>query len=169
MKQVLIILRGPPASGKTTLGKILRNADKKIVWLQVDGFKRFFSEDSDVTLDEVSKTALVTLSYLLNQGYSVIYDGIFKNPDYVQKAVELAKKKDISSVIYQLKCSLKTLLERDTTREGINEGHRIPMDPKVVESIFNKLEQTPIERAIDLNTENQTLEQCLDIISKSFK
>lgn len=78
MKQVLVVLRGAPASGKTTFGKNLRNLERKIIWLQVDGFKRFFSEDSDVALDEVNKTALATPSYLLNQGYSVIYDGINK-------------------------------------------------------------------------------------------
>lgn len=168
MKQVLVIIRGAPASGKTTLGKNLRDFEKRIVWVQVDGFKRFFAENADAALDEVNKTALVVLTYLLDQGYSVVLDGIFKNSEYVHKAVDIAKSKNIQITIYELTCSLKTLLERDKTREGVNEGHRIPMEEKVVESIYSKLEETPIEGSVKLDTENQSLEQCLEVIRTNW-
>lgn len=168
MKQTLVILRGAPASGKTSLGKNLRDFNKKIVWLKVDNFKPFFAEDSNVALDMVNETALNSLSYILDKGCSVLLDGIFKNPDYVYKAVKIAQSKNIPHVLYQLSCSLKTLLERDKKREGVPEGCRKPMEEDIVESIYNELENTPIEGAVILDTESQSLEQCLEIIKKNF-
>src|SRR3989344_5709656 len=35
-KQFLAVIRGAPASGKTTIAKKLRNFNKKIVWLKVE-------------------------------------------------------------------------------------------------------------------------------------
>ena len=168
MRQVLIILRGAPASGKTTIGENLRNFDEKIVWFKTDNIKPFFSEFEDRTLDAVMETALATLDHLLDEGYSVVYDGIFQNSAYAQKAVELAKSKKIATVVYQLTCSLKTLQERDKTRKGVKEGCRKPLGDEVIKSLFNKVENNPIEGTTKLNTEEKSLEECLEIIRKNF-
>lgn len=168
MKQTLVILRGAPASGKTTIGENLRDFDKKIVWFKTDNIKPFFSDFEDKALDVVMETALATLNYLLDEGYSVVYDGIFKNPEYAQRAINLAKNKNISTVIYQLTCSLKTLQNRDKTRKGVKEGCRKPLGDEIIESLFNKVENSPIEGAIELDTENNSLEECLEIIKKNF-
>ena len=87
MSQKLIILRGASASGKSTIGEKLRDFDKKIVWFKTDNVKSFFSDAEERALDETMNTCLAILDYLLNHGYSVIYEGIFKNPDYFQKAI----------------------------------------------------------------------------------
>ncbi len=168
MKQVLIILRGAPASGKTTIGKNLRDFHNKIVWLKVDNFKPFFSENLEEALPVVNETALVTLRYLLDQGNSVIFDGIFRNPIYVKKAMEYAKNKNIPCVFYQLSCSLKRLQERDRLREGVKEGCRKPLGDEVIEKIYNELENTKIEGAIPLDTENNSLPDYIEIIKKNF-
>ena len=168
MKQVLVILRGAPASGKTTIGENLRDFDKKIAWFKTDNIKPFFSDFEDRTLDAVMGTALTTLNHLLDEGYSVIYDGIFKNPAYAQRAIEMGKSKNIPAVVYQLTCSLKTLQERDKTRKGIKEGCRKPLGDEIIESLFNKVENNPIEEAIKLNTEEKSLEECLEIIKRNF-
>lgn len=168
MKQVLIILRGAPASGKTTIGENLRDFDKKIVWLKTDNIKMFFSNFEDRTLDEVMGTSIATLSYLLDKGYSVIYDGIFKKSEYTRRAINLAKSKSIPTVAYQLVCSLKTLQERDRTRKGVKEGCRKPLGDELIESLFNTVKDNPIEGAINLNTKEKSLEECLEIIRKNF-
>jgi len=62
-KPKLLILRGAPASGKSSIAKKLRNFTKKIVWLKVDNFKAFFAEDSSLALDYVNEAALKTLEY----------------------------------------------------------------------------------------------------------
>lgn len=168
MKQILIILRGAPASGKTTIGKNLRDFRNKIIWLKVDNFKPFFSEDLEETLPAVNETALATLKYLLDQGNSVIFEGIFRNPIYIEKAMEYAKNKNIACIFYQLSCSLKTLQERDEVREGIKEGCRKPLGDEVIEKIYNELENKKIDGAIALDTENKSLQECIEIIRKNL-
>ncbi len=169
MKQVLIIVRGAPASGKTTISESLRDFDRKIVWFKTDNIKSFFSDPSEARiLDEVMETCIATLSNLLDRGYSVIYEGIFKNPDYVLRAIETGKSKNIPTITYQLFCSLETLKARDKTRKGTREGCRKPMEDAVIESLYYKVENNPIENAIILNTEEKSLEECIEIIKKNF-
>lgn len=168
MNQRLIIIRGAPASGKTTLCERLRDFDKKIVWLSVDKLKPIFSEYKDETLDETNETALVILNSLLERDYSVVMDGIFKKPEHARKAIEVGRNRNIPVVVYQLESSLKTLQVRDKTRKGIKEGCRETLGDEVIESLFNKVENNPVEGAIKLNTENQTMEECLVFIRKNF-
>lgn len=70
MKQFLVIIRGAPASGKTTIAKKLRDFKEKVVWLKVDNFKDFFSDN--VSPEEqkfVDESALASLEYLLDQAF----------------------------------------------------------------------------------------------------
>lgn len=165
----MVILRGAAASGKTTLCESLRDFDKKIAWVSVDKLKPIFSEYKDETLDATNKASLVLVNYLLEQGYSVIFDGIFKNPVHVREAVEMARNKNILVAIYQLSCSLKTLQERDKARKGVKEGWRKPLGKEVIESLYKKVEDNPIKGAIKLDTENHSPEECLRIIKKNFE
>lgn len=169
MKQVLVILRGAPASGKTTISKELRDFDKKVAWLKVDNFKDFFTEDSSAALEYVNGSALATLDYLFKQDFSVVMDGVFQDTSAVDEAVRLAKEKNIKTIIYQIKCSLATLQERDRNRPGIKEGCREPLGDEEIESLCHKVEDNPLENGVKLDTENQTLEACLAIIRKNFE
>src|SRR5665213_1997419 len=162
MKQVLVIIRGAPASGKTTISESLRDFDKKIVWFKTDNIKDFFSDPSEARiLDEVMETCIAILNNLLDRGYSVVYEGIFKNPDYAIRAIEVGRKRNIPTITYQLSCSLETLKARDKTRKGVKEGFREPMGDDVIESLYNKVENNPIEGAIKLSTEEKSLEECI--------
>ncbi len=60
MTQFLVIIRGAPASGKSSIAKKLRNYSKKVAWLKVDNFKDFFSgEPSLEEQKSVDECALV--------------------------------------------------------------------------------------------------------------
>lgn len=168
MNQKLVILRGANASGKTTICKNIRDIDKNIVWLSVDGIKPIFSEYKNETLEQANKASLIVLDYLLDQGYSVIYDGIFKIPEHLRQAEEIAKKKDIPFVVYQLNSSLKTLQEREKVRDGVRHGLWKPLGDELVARLYQKVQDNPIEEAIPLDTENQSLDECLEIIRKNF-
>lgn len=170
MRQKVIIIRWAPTSGKSTIGEKLRNFDKKIVWLKTDNFKFFFSEPGETRiLDEVMETCLKTLENLLDRGYSVVYEGIFKNPDYANKALELANSKNIPSKSYQLVCSLNSLKERDRSRKGVKEGCREPMPEEIIESLHKKVSENPINNAISLNTEEKSIDECVELIRKNFE
>jgi predicted kinase len=169
MNQKLVILRGPSASGKTTICERVRDFDKKIAWLSVDKMKPIFSDFEDRTLEESNKAALAELKYLLDEGYSVILDGIFKNVDRVYEAIQTAKDRNIEALVYQLKCSLKTLQDRDKVRAGVKEGYRKPLGDEVIQSIHNTNMGKPIEGAIELNTEEKSVEECVKIIKGGFE
>ncbi|MFH0773496.1 MAG: zeta toxin family protein [bacterium] len=168
MKQVLVILRGAPACGKSTISAQLRDMSDKIVWLKTDNFKPFFL-NTGVYTDIMNKTALASLSCLLDNKYSVIYEGIFQNPLFVEAAKKVGQEKNIPVFVYQITCSLKTLQDRDLMRPGIKEGCRKPLGNEVIEKIYNTVENNPIAGAVALNTEQFSLEECLAIIRKNFE
>lgn len=168
MKQILIMLRGAPSSGKSTIAKSLRNYEKKIVWLKVDNFKPFFAESTDSILDDVNKTALTVLDYLLSQKFSVVMEGVFQNPLYIQRAVNLAGQKNIPVIVYELKCSLNILQERDKTRPGVKEGCRRPLGDFVIGNLSKIIKTNPFETAIKLDTENNSFDECIKLLKKNF-
>ena len=168
MKQVLVILRGAPSSGKSTLANKLRDYDKRIVWLKVDNFKPFFSDNTDLIVDDVNKTALNSLNYLLDQGFSVVMEGIFQNPQYIQNAIDIAKQKNIPSFAYQLGCSLRTLQERDKTREGVKEGCRKLLGDEVIKRLYEVIENNPFKNIVKLDTEKVSIDECINLLKKNF-
>lgn len=167
MSQKLVILRGAPASGKTTLGEKLRSKELKVVWLKIDNLKPFFSEDWGESLDEVNRIALAIIDRLLSDGFSVVFDGIFKNPLHALQAIKLAKSKNVPVIVYQLNCSLETLQKRETERYIKN--HRPHLGIDVIERLYLKVLNNPIEGSIELDTENISLDECLKIIKKNFE
>lgn len=169
MTQKLVILRGAPCSGKTTIAEKLRDYDKRIAWLSIDKVKPIFSDFKDETLDEANKIALVVLENLFDRDFSVVFDGLFKKPEHLYDAFQIANKKNIPIVIYQLKCSLDTLLERDKTRDGVKHGLWQPMGEELIAGLLKKVEENPIEDAILLNTEALSLDECIKIVKKNFE
>ncbi|MFA6016578.1 MAG: AAA family ATPase [Patescibacteria group bacterium] len=168
MKQILIILRGAPSSGKSTIAKSLRDYKKKIAWLKVDNFKPFFAESTDSILDDVNKTALTVLNYFLDRQFSVVMEGVFQNPAYIQEAVNIAKQKNVPVFVYELKCSAKTLQERDKIRPGIKEGCRKPLGDFIINNLNKIIENNPFKEAIKLYTEKVSLDECIKIIKNNF-
>lgn len=167
MRQALVILRGAPASGKTTLGEKLRSKELKVVWLKLDNLKPFFSEDWGDSLDEVNTIALTIIDRLLSDGFSVVFDGIFKNPQHAVDAIKLAQSKNVPVIVYQLQCSLEALQKREDERsEKYNRPH---FGKDTIERLYHKVMNNPIEGAIVLDTENASIEECLEIIKKNFE
>lgn len=169
MDQFVAILRGAPASGKTTIAKSFRDYQQKIVWLKVDSFKDFFGEEGAGALEWVNELAVENLSLLLDKNFSVVMEGVFQDPSCVGKAAQIAEQKKVPVKIFELKTSLSTLFDRDQSREGIKEGCRKPFERSSLEKIFNTLKNTPISNAIELDTEKNNLNQCKAFIWQSFK
>lgn len=168
MSQFLIILRGAPASGKTTIARTMRNFENKVAWLKVDNFKDFFAEDSSVALKFVNGSAIATMSYLFDEGFSVVMDGVFQDTSAITDAIKIASERGIKDTVYEIECSLQTLQERDRTREGVKEGFRKPLGDETIESIYKVLKDSPYPNEKALNTENKTVEECLEQIKNDL-
>jgi predicted kinase len=167
--QKVIILRGVPSSGKSTIAKSYRNYEEKIAWLKVDNFKDFFAEDASAALSFVNGAAVATFEYLLSEGLSVVIDGVFQDTKAIDKAIEIAKKHNVPCKVFELEVSLETLIKRDTIREGVPEGLRKPLGEETITKIYEVYKNNPYSSAIKLNTENNHLEECKKIIKAYFK
>jgi predicted kinase len=161
MKQTLVIVRGAPASGKTTLCSQLRDTENKIAWLSVDGIKPIFSNFDDRDVEISYQTALEVLKFLLEHGYSVVFDGIFVRPEHQEYLQGVQVK------IYQLTVSLETALKRHSKREWAREGEK-EAALETVKRLHEKVKNAPIEGAIELNTEESSLEECVNVIRKEL-
>lgn len=169
-KQFLVIIRGAPASGKTTIAQKLRDFNKKIIWLKVDNFKTFFSDKALFKEQKyVDGCALVTLEYLLDHGFSVAAEKIFYYPFIIPSMIKAAKKRNIQVKVFQIKCSLPVLQERDRGRPGIKEGCRKPLGDKVIKKIYTQLEKTFYPGAIVLDTEQLSIDECVQKIKESLE
>ena len=95
-------------------------------------------------------------------------EGVFQNPGYIQEALALAKQRNITAFVYKLKCSIETLQARDKTREGIKEGCRKPLGDNVIKRLYNIIEDNPYDESIKLDTENESVNECIKRINKHF-
>lgn len=165
--QKLVILRGAACSGKTTICREIRNYDEKIAWVSVDKVKEIFSQFKDETLDDVHVSVNAIILDLLDRGFSVVVDGIFKKSKYFEDLAKIADENKVLYVIYQLECSLETLKERDKSREGTKIWG--PLGDELITIIYNSVEENPIPDAIILNTEEKSIDECVKIVRKNFE
>jgi len=169
MEQFLIIIRGAAASGKTTIAKRFRNFEKKIVWLKVDNYKEFFAQNASLSEQKyVDECALATLKYLLDNGFSVVMEKIFFNPDIIPLSVDEAKKRNIKVRVFQIKCPIEVLQERDKRRPGIKKGCRKPLGNEVIKKIHDQLQKTYYPGSIELDTEKLNIDESVKKIQDSL-
>jgi tRNA uridine 5-carbamoylmethylation protein Kti12 len=169
MKQFLAIIRGAPASGKTTIAKRLRDIDKKIAWLKVDNFKPFFVEEATIAEQKyVDECSLATLKYLLDHEFSVVMEKIFYDSSIISQAVAAATKRGIEVKVFQITCPLEILQERDKVRPGIKEGCRKPLGDEIIKKIYHQLENTYYSGAIELNSRTLSVDECVTKIKRAY-
>jgi predicted kinase len=169
MAQFLAIVRGAPASGKTTIAKKFRSFDKKVVWLKVDNFKDFFTGEASLKEQRyVDECALASLEYLLKEGFSVIMEKIFFDPFIIPKSIEVAEKHKVNVKVFQIRCPLETLLERDKNRPGVKEGCRKPLGTELITKLYNQLERTYYPDAIEIDTGSLSLDESVKVIKTAL-
>src|SRR5690348_14611175 len=118
MEQRVIVLRGAPSSGKSTIAKSYRNFDEKFAWIKVDNFKDFFADDATSALEYVNGSAIATLEYLIDQGFSVVIEGVFQNPRAMEMAFSASVSRGVPCMLFELDVPLDVLKQRDQARPG---------------------------------------------------
>lgn len=118
-KQKFIILKGIPASGKSTWArKWVKESPKDRVIINRDSIRRMLgiywvpNRESLVTIIE---TTMVTLA--LEKGYNITLDSTNLNPNYMKKWEDIASKFDIEIHYIYFNISLEEAIERDKCRE----------------------------------------------------
>ncbi len=164
MKRFLIILRGAPGTGKSTIAKNLCDFQKRIVWLKVDLFKRIFADESTEALEYANLTAISTLKFLLDNNFSVVMEGVFQNLEHVGTALQIAKEQNIPAFVFELTCSIEELNRRDENREEVKNGWRKPLGTEVITYLINKIQNSRFVRAARLDTEKLSIDDCVNKI-----
>lgn len=167
--QKLIILRGCMASGKSTIAKRYRSFQSKTAWLKVDNFKDFFDHFELEVRSTVHGAANASLNYFLKQGFSVVMDGVFQDPAFIQQAVDVAIKNDVPYKVFELKVALETLQRRDKIRESVEQGCREPLGDEAIALIYNRIKENPYLEAVGLDTEKLCVEEAMEFIDQQFK
>jgi predicted kinase len=119
----LILLSGPPASGKTTLREKLV---KRGTIISPDNFIGYTKEKpwTPKVAREAWKKADILLKEALNRGDRVIvFDATFVSPKKRKKYIKLGKSHDATVICVYCVASKKTVLERNANRD---EFRKVP-------------------------------------------
>lgn len=163
----MLIIRGNPASGKSTIGK----------FLEQQGFGVFVDHNALLTLvctmtmnddglfEDIKKLEFSIAKKLLKDGESIIIARGFNTKDSLIPYLELANDKSVTLVIIRLQSDIKTLAER--MQDPMRKASRNPISDK--NDLINWVKShsfEDIENEIILNTE-QSLEQTkIDLIKQ---
>jgi predicted kinase len=123
MNNKLIIIRGPSASGKTTLANRLLNASKsKMVLIRQDDYRFIFSqtdEGSRANSELIHKMIEYNTSISLLAGYDVIIEGILSNKSYQDILERLIASHKGESFAFYFDLSFEETLIRHKTKSNV--------------------------------------------------
>ena len=158
----LLIVRGSGGSGKSTIGKILRDKlQGKTALLCPDTFYwDICGKDDNSELVYEALNRLIDL--YLNKGYNVILEGILSNKDEknnlrINKFIELGNKYNANIKLFFLKVSLETAIKRDKKRGNV-------LGKEGTKKYHDKSLNVKHENDIEIDAENQTSLEVADLI-----
>ncbi len=134
-KPVLIIVSGPPASGKTTIGSRLAQ-ELCLPFFDKDSFKELLADDLHVTGLTWSKTlgsASFDLLYLIAErqlaaGRSAVIEGNFSGDLATNRFRTIIRKTDAKAIQVNVRADGELLVKRYREREESGERHPIHVD-----------------------------------------
>jgi predicted kinase len=132
---LLVIVSGPPASGKTTIGEMLA-AELNLPLLTKDGIKELLADSLDVAGVEWSKKLgaasfdlLFDLAHrLLTAGTSVIIEGNFDPEQSTDRFATIVRDDGAAVVQVIVRADADELVERYKRRDASGKRHAIHVD-----------------------------------------
>lgn len=162
--QSLIVLRGAPGTGKSTVAEKLRDIGKDKTWLHIDWLGHFFPRSLHQTHSLHYQTAKHFAEVFLSMGYSVIVDGMFEETEWVDWFIDLAKERKIGCRVFEFTASVKDILARDKKHLGVKQGWRNPIQKKDLEVRLKWFQRHPYPKATQINSSERSLEEIVRFI-----
>jgi len=162
MKNLIVIIRGAPASGKTTISRKLSRKFAKSIHIDVDKI-RHADPKAKLTRKEfilASKAAAALSNVYFSKGYSIMIDSTFIRPEYLNVLLRDLKGKPI--FLFTLKPDLNELLVRDKSRVKFKRmGQRI----KILHSAMEKSKE---KRGLFINNSGQSPDKTSGLIIRKI-
>lgn len=169
MGQVLVILRGGPASGKSSVCEEVQKRNSKIVWLHVDSFKRFVNTGNKSSdRNHWYGASAASLNYFLKNGFSVLAEGIFQYHEHMQLFLQTAEKYVVKGKVFELASDPEILIQRDKTRKGVPQGLREPLPKETIKKLAFQIRDSHFPNAEIIDTDKESLDSIIEKILKEF-
>ena len=164
INQKLIILRGVPGTGKSTVAKKLRDTGKDKIWLHIDSIGHFFPRLLHEAHSLHYETAKNFAKFFLSMGYSIIADGMFEETEWVDWFVDLAKERKINCRVFEFTASVKDILERDRGHSGVKHGWRSPIRKKDLKARLKWFRKHTYSKTTRINSSEKSPEEIVKFI-----
>ena len=168
----VLILTGPPGSGKTTVAGLLAAEAERAVHLEVDwffdvikaGFIEPWKPESRTQNEAVMKVVATAAAGYAAAGYFTILDGSFLSAWFLPPVRDSLQEAGHTVAYTVLRAPLTVCLRRASGRAG-----RPLDDPAVIEQLWNQFADLGPLESHALATSNQSAEEVAALITERLK
>lgn len=135
---VLVLLRGAPATGKTTIARYIRSKKRKFVWISIDALRVFVYKYPPKRKDLIFKATLALTNFFLREGFSVIVEELFIRLHEIERFYDLGKENHLPVYLFELTADLEDIIKRNPQRPFPLRG-----GAKEAMNLYKLLEKNP--------------------------
>jgi len=162
----LIIIRGAPGVGKTTVAAALRDAIGHAVLFDVDYFCKMHGKHPKEVEARYFAHRLIALlaQEFYPLGHHIIIERMFKEQADIDHIIELFSSKKYRIHVFTLESSLSSVIARDSLRTGdVHLGRDVTM------LLYDRFSRSDVQnKGFVINTENRSVEEIVKEIREKI-
>ena len=161
----MILLCGIPGSGKTTIGRAVREKLPKSMQVETDSIRAMIASPDYSAAESrfVYATAMSVAEEALGQGYDVVLDATFPREEYRREALTRLERACEERLVVWVKCDPGVAYQRNSKRDQkvpvesfmrLWRSFETPQGALVVDSQANKPEEAAAKILVALTGES---------------